>query len=485
MANAQELRAKFPSFTYQEYFWNYVAESLELQLNFIYKIDSDKSFHTSLTIHSVTQDMITILGKEKIDQYVFQIGLSDLYSYWKLTASPQITIKAGFLDQEALNFWHKLLIKGMGEFFYANNIDFSGEDFVKFTCSTQKVADIQSAINNSKLTNKVLIPIGGGKDSAVTLELLKNHFDVGTLEVSTPASAQQIITIAQIPQENQVKITRTLDPQLLELNDQGFLNGHVPISAHLAFISIFSAELFGFKYIAISNERSSNEGNIWYCDQEINHQYSKSYEFEHDLQAYCQTNLPQNAPFYFSFMRPLYELQIAQIFAQFDQYHPIFRSCNRGQKDNVWCTECSKCLFAWTILFPFLGPEKLSSYFGKNLFDNLDLWPLAQDLLGITSNKPFDCVGTHEETIAAFYLSLQHYLNTNQPLPALLEKINQELNSNPKLQTGPADEPNYQIRAQKILEAWNTDHSLPDEFADILKLELEKSKVYASNLRLY
>jgi UDP-N-acetyl-alpha-D-muramoyl-L-alanyl-L-glutamate epimerase len=227
--------------------------------------------------------------------------------------------------------------------------------------------------------------------------------------------------------------------------------------------------------VAISNERSSNEGNTWYCDQEINHQYSKTYEFERDLQAYVQNYLPKNAPFYFSFMRPLYELQIAQIFAQFTDYHQVFRSCNRGQKQNAWCTECSKCLFAWTILFPFFDHDELTNYFGRNLFDNENLWQTAQELLGLSNTKPFDCVGTHEESAIAFYLCIKHYQKNDRPLPTLLEKVDHELKTNPKLQNGPDGQSDYENRAKSLLSAWNLENSLPSEFAHILKNELEKA----------
>lgn len=495
MAEAQQLRAHYPTFRYQEYSWELIGDS-ELKLNFVYQIENSHSpdkhltFRPSVTLHGVTQALIEKLGAQSLEKYVFSIGMAELYSYWKTTASPTIEVSAGSLTNEQIAFWQKLLLKGMGEFFYQNNIDFSDPDFVKIISSNSDTQNGSSEIStqesppehsNPEQNKKILIPIGGGKDSAVTLELLKKQFAVGTYTVSTPQAAQDIISASNIPQENQVQITRVLDPQLLELNAKGFLNGHVPISAYLAFLSILTADLFGYEYIAISNERTSNEGNVWYCDQEINHQYSKTYEFERDLQTYVAAYLPKNAPLYFSFLRPLYELQIAQLFTPFTQLHPIFRSCNRGQKQNIWCTECSKCLFAWTILFPFLGPEKLTTYFGNNLFENQNLWPIAQELLGLSTTKPFDCVGTHEESTLAFYLCIQYYLTRQLPLPALLQKVHQELETNPKLQNGPDGTTNYQARVHTLLTDWNTEHSLPLEFAEVLQQELAKSTQYAPN----
>ncbi len=486
MNKAAKLRKKYPTFTYSSYSWDLTSKN-QLQLTFNFHISNtdntsnkteDINFSPQVSIHNVTQEMIDSLGKDSIDTYVFNIGLSELFSYWKTTASPQILIKAGKLGQEEMTFWHTLLINGMGEYFYQNQIEFSAPDFVTISSTSEKKHVTTKSLESTRGksgTPKVLIPIGGGKDSSVTLEILKQHFEVGTYDVSAPQAARDTIKTANIKPENQLTITRSLDKKMLELNTQGYLNGHVPISAFLAFLSVFTADLFGYSHIAISNERSSNEGNTWYCDKEINHQYSKTYEFERNFQNYVKHSLPDQAPFYFSFLRPLYELQIGQLFATMPQYHNVFRSCNRGQKENIWCGECSKCLFAWTIIFPFVGEEKMTSYFGKNLFADEKLWEVSKELLGIAETKPFECVGTHEETISAFHLSIQTYLKNNQELPILLQKVSSELKSNPQLQVGPEGESDPTKRAESILQDWNSENSLPVEFEAVLKNALSNS----------
>lgn len=492
MNTAVELRAKYPTFTYSSYAWELTSEN-QLKITFNYNISGQNSgkvatdsnsdtpdihFYPQVIIHNVTQEMVDRLGSNTIDTYVFHTGMSELFSYWKTTASPQIVITAGSLTQEELTFWHTLLINGMGEYFFQNNIDFSAPDFVSLTSDSQK-KHIKTRSIQPNTTNhaqpKILVPVGGGKDSAVTLEILKQHFSVGTYDVSAPKAARDTIQVAAIAPENQLTITRTLDTTMLELNTKGYLNGHVPISAFLAFLSVFTADLFEYSHIAISNERSSNEGNTWYCDREINHQYSKTYEFESNFQNYIKNSLPDQAPFYFSFLRPLYELQIGKLFATMPQYHSTFRSCNRGQKENIWCKECSKCLFAWTIIFPFVGEEKMISYFGKNLFADESLWEVTKELLGIAQTKPFECVGTHEETIAAFSLSIKLYKNSNKELPVLLQKVASELETNQRLQTGTQGESDVTKRAENILQAWNNENSLPVEFEAVLKKALSNS----------
>src|SRR5690606_31603188 len=112
-------------------------------------------------------------------------------------------------------------------------------------------------------------------------------------------------------------VKRTLDPELLELNRRGFLNGHTPFSALLAFSALCSALLCGREFIVLSNEGSASEGNV--SGASVNHQYSKSFEFERLVKRYFEQFLTSEIQ-YFSLLRPLNELQIARIFAKHPKY---------------------------------------------------------------------------------------------------------------------------------------------------------------------
>lgn len=61
--------------------------------------------------------------------------------------------------------------------------------------------------------------------------------------------------------------------------------------------------------------------------EKVNHQYSKTYEFENDFAEYSKKYLKANVK-YFSFLRPLNEMQIAKIFSRYTKYHKVFKSCN-------------------------------------------------------------------------------------------------------------------------------------------------------------
>ena len=186
----------------------------------------------------------------------------------------------------------------------------------------------------------------------------------------------------------------------------GFLNGHTPFSAMVAFVSFLTAYLNNKKYIVLSNESSANEVNV--LGTKINHQYSKSYEFEKDFQNYAKEFLSKDIQYY-SFLRPLSEYQIGMIFARNKKFHKIFKSCNVGSKNDKWkwCCHCAKCLFVYSLLSPFLYKEELVNIFGEDMFENKDIISVFIDLLGKGITKPFDCVGTFEEINYAITKTIQ------------------------------------------------------------------------------
>jgi len=151
----QNLRAKYPKFVYESF------STDGNTLTFEYSI-SEHHF-----THKVTFENIQNL---KFDaQLVFNLGMAEIFSYWKLTCSPVIEIRAGHLSDDQIKFWEKLLIKGMGQYFYENKINFTQKDFLKIKSMGKLFENCELKIENSR----VLVPLGGGKDSIVTAELLK------------------------------------------------------------------------------------------------------------------------------------------------------------------------------------------------------------------------------------------------------------------------------------------------------------------------
>ena len=252
-----------------------------------------------------------------------------------------------------------------------------------------------------------------------------------------------------------IEVNRILDRNIIELNNKGFLNGHTPFSAMVAFLSYTISFMMDIKYIALSNENSANETNI--DGVNINHQYSKSFEFENDFRYYCKKYLKAGGTEYFSFLRPISELQIGYLFSKFPKYHRVFKSCNVGSKQKpwVWCGECPKCLFVYIILSPFIEKEKMIEIFGSDLFQKENLNETFIELCGFGEIKPFECVGTYSEVRWAVSKLIENYLLEKVKLPYLLDFYYKNF----KLETVSDD----------ILKDYSQENNLPKEFEKLLK----------------
>lgn len=391
----KDLREKYNTFIYDSFSVENSEEEIIIKFKFI--IENLTTFEPELRILKSNLD-IKIDDKliENSKNAVFHMGLIELISYWKSTCSPNVIIRAGYINDEQINWFKKLYYYGLGELFFTNGIKISIEDFMNVKCESDVI--YEDTINTDN--NGYLIPIGGGKDSCVTLECLKKEEDNYCLIVNPKPVTLGCAETAGYGADRIVKVIRRIDTNLLDLNKQGYINGHTPFSSMLAFLSYFIADIIGKKYIALSNESSANESNVE--GEKINHQYSKSVEFENDFRYYSNKFLKRNTE-YFSFLRPLNELQIAMAFSKFEKYHPIFKSCNVGSKGEKWkwCCNCPKCLFVYTILSPFLYKEKLVKIFGEDLFEREDLLTTFVELTGNGETKPFECVGTYEEVCFA------------------------------------------------------------------------------------
>ena len=439
MNKFEDLRNKYKEFIYEKY--EIKEREKEYEIIFHFNIPNLTTFEPKIIIEKkhITNENI---NKEFIDYLVFNIGLVELISYVKCTCSPNIIIKCGYLDNNQKNWFKKLYYNGLGEFLYRNNINISEQDLFNITTTQEKK---EYKINYNGKGN--LIPVGGGKDSNVTLELLKG--EENTCFIINPKGAN--IECANISGYNTITIKRILDKKIIELNKEGFLNGHTPFSAIVAFTSFLCAYLSNKKYIVLSNEDSANQSTV--LGTNINHQYSKTYEFENDFNEYIKKYFNIDIK-YFSLLRPLTEFQIGMLFSKIEKYHKTFKSCNLGSKGETWewCSHCPKCLFVYTILSPFLYKEKLINIFGSDLFEDETLLETFQELLGYKETKPWECVGTYEEVRYAVSLLIKKL--ENEKLPYLLEyyKNNYPLFLEEKFETKYNNQNNLEEHFEKIIK---------------------------------
>ncbi|MBO6025811.1 MAG: hypothetical protein J6P73_01020 [Bacteroidales bacterium] len=434
-----ELRKRFRNFTF--YKQEVTIEEGTLSMVFHFSLDDQYYFHPVLTIPARPFYHWEAIPREQLEVLAFHIGMVELVSYWKIACPKTVTVKPFDLKLCQKKWWRHLYYNGLGEFRYLNGIDCTEKDFMRIESGTNR--EMKGV--NLPLEEQTLIPVGGGKDSVVTLELLRGEMPVRPLILNPRGATVECVKAAGYAMEDVAVINRTLDQTMLQLNKEGYLNGHTPFSALLAFVSLLIGFGSGSRYIALSNESSANESTV--PGTEINHQYSKSIEFERDFREYVSLHINDKIQ-YFSFLRPLNEMQIASLFSRCVAYHGVFRSCNAGSKTDSWCGKCPKCLFTWIILSPFLSRQRLTEIFGKDLLVDPDLRPVFEELNGTSPVKPFECVGTVEEVRACV-----DFMKEREG--TIVE-----------------DSPQGEAAVEEILKRFNEEHFLPETFVNILKSKL-------------
>ncbi len=446
-----KLREKYPQFCFENYEYKIADDTVSAKFDF--SIDGLAHFTPTWTF---AKKCDVAENDSVLEKLIFSLGLVELISYWKITCSPQVKINCGFLDSVQIDWWKKQYFYGLGEFFHTNGITPDFDSFMNIEINeNRKIKDGDT--KNTNLSG-CLVPVGGGKDSAVTLEIIKNveninfEDDVACYVINPRGATDETAKAAGVRDENVITAKRTLDKNMLELNKQGFLNGHTPFSAIVAFSSVITAYLCGKKYVALSNEASANESTV--ADSKINHQYSKSFDFEKDFHDYEKQYI-NSGVYYFSLLRPLSEFQIAQHFAGHKQYHGVFKSCNVGSKQNIWCANCPKCLFVYIILSPFLSENELTEIFGENLFEKKSLEETFDKLVGILPEKPFECVGSRGEVNESLNITVKNLKKDGKELPYLLRRF---------CDGGFAKEPTGEYYGY-----YNSENLLPEAFEKALK----------------
>lgn len=393
---------------------SYAFDAKAGRIELRYSLDDDvrltETLHLPATSHTLQAT------SSELDRALFTLHLIGGISYFKTCVPKTIEVRSGLLAPPQAQFWSTVYEKGLSEFFYRNRavipytpgmIQFPSQEGLR-----------PPPLRKHQWPARTLIPVGGGKDSIVTIE--RTTGDVTLLRMAGSPIIDEIAAIAGKPL---IVIQRQLSPLLFELNQQGALNGHIPITAYVSVLSIVIALLYGFTRILMSNEKSADEGNIYLDALEVNHQWSKSREFEEAFSAYLALWVTKDVT-YGSALRDLTELEIVREFSRYSQYFHAFTSCNKNWRQNpqprraaseqhpspgaaIWCGQCPKCAFVFALLAASLPRDTVLSIVGKDCFADEELWPLYQELLGLSGHKPFECVGTPAETRQAFATAIR------------------------------------------------------------------------------
>jgi len=341
-------------------------------------------------------------------------------SYYKTAAPPVIDLGEVALTEREQAFLHEFYLSGLAEYAYRNGLDLSDLRIEAPALAAQPAGcgsepPVTGSLPQPAHALRPLIPFGGGIDSIVTVEGMRERTaDIALFVVSRPgnrfAAIERPAAVSGLPV---IRAGREIDPQLFRSTELGFRNGHVPVTGIISAIAVLAATLDGRDAVVMSNEWSASVPTLELDGRPVNHQWSKSAAFEASFRDLigAQPGLPD----YFSALRDRTELWVGEKFAALTQYHGTFRSCNRAfhldtsRRLDHWCGQCDKCCFIDLILAPFMSAEQLRNVFaadggGAEPLDNPALKPKFQTLLG-SGTKPFECVGEVNECRAAVVLA--------------------------------------------------------------------------------
>jgi len=350
-------------------------------------------------------------------------------SYYKTAAPPVIDLGGTSLTTREREFLRDYYVNGLAEFAYRNGRTLDGLE-IRATHDSSYAGAL--GVTRER---RALVPFGGGIDSIVTVERVREHADVGLFVVSRPGdnydAIEQPAAVAGLPI---TRATREFDAQLLRSAENGFLNGHVPVTGIISAIAVLAAVLDERDAVVMSNEWSASIPTLEFDGKPVNHQYSKSVSFERAFRRVLAER-PGYFPEYFSWLRDRTELWVGREFANLEKYHSTFRSCNKAfysdpnRRLDHWCGQCDKCCFIDLILAPFLSREALARIFavtGEPLADPA-LKEKFRGLLGAGA-KPFECVGEVTECRAAVLLAARR---PDRADDALLQELAKEVASWP------------------------------------------------------
>ncbi|OWZ24623.1 NEK protein kinase [Phytophthora megakarya] len=330
---------------------------------------------------------------------LLHIGLCILPWFWMGYNCKYIHIEAGYLNSEQVHFWEEFYQDVLSEYLYLHGLDRNRLHIVVDVPASEALPVLPDRKLEQQGKAKVLVPLGGGKDSLVVYQLLSSsdmpcawlHVGDQPQEFERSWRFKKIVEMTQNRTgASAFRFEHNMDDKTWEREVAGTRYqpaGH-PWAALVAFDSVLAAILGDFTHVAVGNERSANYGNnIVHEGRSVNHQYDKSFDFESRAHTYIRKYLVEDLH-YFSALQHLWEVQIARTFANrsledSENFLPVFLSCNEAPD------------------------AQLLEIFGENLFEKQSMFPEFLTLLDEEGVKPMECVGTDSETWLSLYLALQ------------------------------------------------------------------------------
>jgi hypothetical protein len=376
-----------------------------------------------------------------IRHLVAHIGMAYIPHLFALEDFDVVNVRPLWLSRDGIKFYESYFRRGLAELRLRNGLD-TGK---RIKVQVQPGAPVYGAGRYTPRRSALLLN-GGGKDTAVAGEILRSiGLPFVWFTVGSTRAMKRVIELSGNPRS----LTLRNGGSLRAIREKTRYSGHRPFTSLVAFMSLLGAFVQRHQYVVVANEYSANFGNVMVNGFEVNHQYPKSHHFETSFARYVNAEILPDVR-YFSVLRPLYEIQVARLFAGYPKYFGSFRSCNLGHRADYWCLQCPKCAFILLALTPHLSEGQLFSIFGANAFafPKIRQWiaTLCSDRI-----KPFECVGTRNESLVALWMCHREH-----PHDPFIQSLFRECGAAREMNT----------LEQEYMRQIHRAHSIPSELAE-------------------
>jgi UDP-N-acetyl-alpha-D-muramoyl-L-alanyl-L-glutamate epimerase len=352
-----------------------------------------KTYTSTVSLQAIAEEDIAAIDRELWNRMVLAVALAMVPFHFLLSDFASVKIKGGALDKATISFYERAWMNGLAEFRYRQGLNPLRP--ISVVCAEAE----PFASSGIAAEEKILMLNGGGKDTAVMVELLKAaRMPLTWFSLDIDDAQQRLMEASGV--QDALDVDVVLDPEIFRAPTYRW--GHMPVMLLLWSVALIPAVARKFKYVTTGNEYSSNEGNVLFKGMDISHQYGKSHDFECELNSFVQRYLGVDVRC-FSALRPFHDIQVAQILTRYKRYLGNFVSCNKGAG---WCNECPKCAFVFLVLSAFLDRVELMAVFGEDLWAKNSTRMMMRDLM-TARVKRWECVGTREECKLAAHLYIE------------------------------------------------------------------------------
>lgn len=341
-------------------------------------------------------------------------------SYYKVMAPPVVELPTVRLAPAARRWAVELYRHGLAQHAYRHDLP----HLLELDLIDQPGADAVALVDPDFDDRPPLVAVGGGKDSIVSIEVLRSaSLDPTLFAISRTPLLAQVMELAELPM---LTVSRVLDSRVAPILRDGGYKGHAPVTALNSLIGVVTSVLHGLGPLVLSNERSASASNLVWHGHEVNHQWAKGVDAEDLLREAIRSHagLPGAS---FSLLNGMSELHIAQLFSRITAYDSKMTSCNNAfrlfaQRTERWCHRCDKCRFVFLALAPFMARDRLVGIVGRDLLADPELMADPahlegfRELLGLAGHKPFECVGEITESRVALRLLAENPMWSTTPV---------------------------------------------------------------------